>query len=212
MTDSQPIPTTSAVSLMIVEDHSVTRDGLRMMLESVGLRVVGEAADAETAAIVFEKCKPDITLLDIRLGSGPDGIDVAVALRQIDPKCKIIMFASDALEADLHRARKAGACGFLLKTQPREAIIQAIRDAHQNGVCHPYDRITASPLEPLTEREIDVLEELRRGLTSAEIGRVLDLSEHTIKTHLKNIFAKLHAADRTEAVAAGFQLGYLRVN
>jgi DNA-binding NarL/FixJ family response regulator len=212
MTDSQPIPTTSAVSLMIVEDHSVTRDGLRMMLESVGLRVVGEAGDAAAASLVFEECKPDITLLDIRLGSGPDGIDVAVALRLIDPECKVIMFASDALEADLHRAHKAGACGFLVKTQPRDAIIQAIRDAHRNGVCHPYDRNTASPLEPLTEREIDVLEELRRGLTSAEIGRVLDLSEHTIKTHLKNIFAKLHAADRTEAVAAGFQLGYLRVN
>jgi two-component system NarL family response regulator len=183
-----------------------------MMLEAVGLNVVGEAADAETATIVFEKCKPDITLVDIRLGSGPDGIDVAVVLRLIDPECKVIMFASDALEADLHRAHKAGACGFLVKTQPRDAIIQAIRDAHRNGICHPYDRNTASPLEPLTEREIGVLEQLRRGLTSAEIGRVLDLSEHTIKTHLKNIFAKLHAADRTEAVAAGFQLGYLRVN
>lgn len=197
---------------MIIEDHPVTRDGLRMMLEAVGFNVVGEAGDAEAASIGFTKCKPDITLLDIRLGSGPDGIQVAVALRQIDPTCKIIMFASDALEADLHRARSAGACGFLQKTHPRKMIIQAIRDAHQNAVCYPYDRESASPLEPLTEREIQVLEELRRGLTSAEIGQALNISEHTIKSHLKNIFSKLHAADRTEAVAAGFQLGYLRVN
>jgi len=212
MTASDPRPATPAVSLMIIEDHAVTRDGLRMMLEAVGFKVVGEAGDADASAIVFKTCKPNITLVDIRLGNGPDGIDVAGMLRQIDPKCKIIMFASDALEADLHRARKAGACGFLVKTQPRDAIIQAILDAHRSGVCHPYDRAVATPHEPLTEREIDVLDELRRGLTSAEIGRVLDLSEHTIKTHLKNIFAKLHAADRTEAVAAGFQLGYLRVN
>lgn len=211
MISSRSLPAALSISLMIIEDHSVTRDGLRMMLESVGLRVVGEAGDAAAAPVVFRECKPDITLVDIRLGSGPDGIDLAVALRQIDPKCRIIMFASDALEADLHRARKAGACGFLLKTQPRDSIIQAIRDAHRNGVCHPYDRNSSSLLAPLTEREIDVLEELRRGLTSAEIGRALDLSEHTIKSHLKNIFAKLHAADRTEAVAAGFQLGYLRV-
>lgn len=203
---------TPAVSLMIIEDHAVTRDGLRMMLEAVGFNVVGEAGDAETAAIGFKQCNPDITLLDIRLGSGPNGIEVAAALRAIDPKCKIVMFASDALEADIHRARKAGACGFLVKTLPRETIIQAISDAHRTGLCHPYDRETTIPLEPLTEREMDVLEELRRGLTSAEIGRVLHLSEHTIKTHLKNIFAKLHAADRTEAVAAGFQLGYLRVS
>jgi DNA-binding NarL/FixJ family response regulator len=196
---------------MLIEDHAVTRDGLRMMLEAVGFNVVGEAGDAAAASIRFTECNPDITLLDIRLGSGPDGIHVAAALRQIDPACKIIMFASDALEADLHRARKAGACGFLVKTQPRETIIQAILDAHHTGVCNPYDRDTAAPLEPLSEREIQVLDELRRGLTSAEIGRVLDLSEHTIKTHLKNIFTKLHAADRTEAVAAGFQLGYLRV-
>jgi DNA-binding NarL/FixJ family response regulator len=212
MTASDSRPATPAVSLMIIEDHAVTRDGLRMMLEAVGFDVVGEAGAAEAAAIGFKTCKPDITLVDIRLGSGPDGIDVAVALRQIDPKCKIIMFASDALEADLHRARKAGACGFLVKTQPRESIIQAILDAHRSDVCHPYDRAAATPLEPLTEREIDVLDELRRGLTSSEIGRILGLSEHTIKTHLKNIFAKLHAADRTEAVAAGFQLGYLRVS
>jgi DNA-binding NarL/FixJ family response regulator len=197
---------------MIVEDHSVTRAGLRMMLESVGLRVVGEAGDAASASIAFKECKPEITLVDIRLGSGPCGIDVAMALLRIDPKCKIIMFASDALEADLYRSQKAGACGFLLKTQPRDVIVQAILDAHRNGVCHPYDRSDASPLEPLTQREIQVLEELRRGLTSSEIGLVLNISEHTIKTHLKNIFAKLHAADRTEAVAAGFQLGYLRLH
>jgi len=203
---------TPAVSLMIVEDHAVTRDGLRMMLEAVGFKVVGEAGDAETAASGFKECKPDITLLDIRLGSGPNGIDVAATLREIDPQCKIVMFASDSLEADIHRARKAGACGFLVKTLPRETIIQGILDAHHFGICHPYDREVTTPLEPLTDREMDVLEELRRGLTSAEIGRVLDLSEHTIKTHLKNIFAKLHAADRTEAVAAGFQLGYLRVS
>ena len=212
MTTTDSRPATPAVSLMIVEDHAVTRDGLRMMLEAVGFNVVGEAGDAETAASGFKECKPDITLLDIRLGSGPNGIDVAVALREIDPQCKIVMFASDALEADIHRARKAGACGFLVKTLPRETIIQAILDAQRFGICHPYDREAAAALEPLTEREMDVLEELRRGLTSAEIGRVLDLSEHTIKTHLKNIFTKLHAADRTEAVAAGFQLGYLRVS
>ena len=212
MTATDSRAASPAVSLMIVEDHAVTRDGLRMMLEAVGFNVAGEAGDAETAAAVFKECDPDITLLDIRLGSGPNGIDVAAALREIDPKCKIVMFASDALEADIHRARKAGACGFLVKTLPRETIIQAILDAHRSGVCYPYDREATAALEPLTEREMDVLEELRRGLTSAEIGRVLDLSEHTIKTHLKNIFTKLHAADRTEAVAAGFQLGYLRVS
>lgn len=201
----------SAVSILIVEDHAVTREGLRMMLEAVGFQVVGEAADAETAAKRFRDLKPDITLVDIRLGAGPDGIDVAEQLHHIDPACKLIMFASDALEADIHRARKAGACGFLVKTLPRETIIRAILDVYQNGVCQPYEREASNHFEPLTERETQVLVELRRGLTSSEIGSILELSEHTVKTHLKAIFSKLHAADRTEAVAAGFQLGYLRV-
>lgn len=199
------------VKVLIVEDHAVTRDGLRMMLEAVGLQVVGEAGDAEQAQNAFVACQPDIVLLDIRLGSGPDGIQVAATLRQIDGNAKLIMFASDALEADIHRARTAGACGFLVKTLPRETIIQAILDAHQTGVCHSYYNADMHERGPLTEREQEVLEELRRGLTSADIGRVLGLSEHTIKSHLKGIFAKLHAADRTEAVATGFQLGYLRV-
>ncbi len=199
------------VSIMIVEDHAVTREGLRMMLEAVGFRVIGDAGDAEAAAERFRELKPDISLVDIRLGPGPDGIDVAGKLHQIDPACKVIMFASDALEADIHRARKAGACGFLVKTLPRETIIQAILDAYQNGVCQPYEKDASNDFEPLTERETQVLIELRRGLTSSEIGSILEMSEHTVKTHLKAIFSKLHAADRTEAVAAGFQLGYLRV-
>lgn len=200
-----------SVSLMIVEDHLVMRDGLRMMLEAVGFRIVGEAGNAAEADLVFVNCKPDIILVDIRLGDGPDGIQVACSLLRTDPKCKVVMFASDPLEADLHRARKAGACGFLVKTLPREDIIQGILDAHRHGVCRPYKDAAAIPFEPLTEREIQVLVQLRRGLTSAEIGSVLSLSEHTIKSHLKAIFAKLHAVDRTEAVAVGFQLGYLRV-
>ncbi len=196
---------------MIVEDHLIMRDGLRRMLEAVGFEIVGEAGDAAEAQVVFSSCTPDIILVDIRLGKGPDGIQVASSLLRADPTCKVVMFASDALEADLHRARKAGACGFLVKTLPRETIIQGILDAHHNGICHPFENSAVTPFEPLTEREIQVLVQLRRGMTSAEIGSVLSLSEHTIKSHLKAIFSKLHAADRTEAVAAGFQLGYLRV-
>lgn len=211
MTDRERKPLHPRVSLMIVEDHLIMREGLRMMLEAVGFRFVGEAGNATEAEAVFSSCSPDVILVDIRLGKGPDGIEIASSLLRADPKCKVVMFASDALEADLHRARKAGACGFLVKTLPREAIIQAILDAHQHGVCHPYESSSVIPFEPLTEREIEVLVQLRRGLTSAEIGAVLSLSEHTIKSHLKAIFSKLHAADRTEAVAAGFQLGYLRV-
>lgn len=199
------------VSLMIVEDHLIMRDGLRMMLEAVGFKVVGEAGNDREALSVFGSCDPDIVLVDIRLGRGSDGIEITAALLKSDPKCKVVIFASDALEADLYRARKAGACGFLVKTLPREAIIRGILDAHQTGVCHPFQKSTAPSFEPLSEREIQVLIELKRGLTSAEIGRVLSLSEHTIKSHLKAIFSKLHAVDRTEAVAAGFQLGYLRI-
>ena len=199
------------VSVLLIEDHAVTRDGLRMMLEAVGIRVVGEAADADHALAAYATCLPDIVLLDIRLGAGPDGIAVAAALKKAHPGCKIIMFASDALEADIHRAREAGACGFLIKTMERADIISAIHAAHENGVCQPYDQPVSGPHEPLSEREREVLDLLRSGLTSAEIGKVLHLSEHTIKSHLKAIFAKFHAADRTEAVATGYQLGYLRV-
>lgn len=209
--NSIPETDASTVSIMIVEDHAVTRDGLRMMLEAVGFRVVGEAGDAEAAASRFRDLRPDISLVDIRLGSGPNGIDVAAELCSIAPTCKVIMFASDALEADIHRARKAGACGFLVKTLPRETIIRAIFEAHHNGVCQPYGKESSNTFDPLTEREMEVLVELRRGLTSSEIGCILAMSEHTVKSHLKAIFSKLHAADRTEAVAVGFQLGYLRV-
>jgi DNA-binding NarL/FixJ family response regulator len=196
---------------MLVDDHLIVREGLVAMLAAnPEIKVVAEAASGEEALQLYEKARPDVTLMDVRLPQ-IDGFETLQRLRTVDRRAIVLMLAGSNLPEEVKRARKMGASGFLSKDVERHELCVAIKNVWVGKGCWAT---TPNPLHAaipeLTEREFQVLESARRGLSNADIGRVLSISEHTVKSHVKTLLRKFHAADRAEAVARGFELGLLR--
>jgi len=202
------------ISLLLVDDHYLVRMGLIAVLSlEDDFKVVGEAEDSDTAVAQFQSCHPDVTLLDLRM-PGTDGIETLRRIRASFPDAKIIALSTSDLEEDIFRAIEAGARAYLLKTASREEVATTIRAVHQ-GEPAISEKIASRLKERaarrnLSQREIEVLDFLRRGLSNKDIGLALGFTEHTAKAHVKSILAKLEAADRAEAVAIGFDLGLLK--
>jgi NarL family two-component system response regulator LiaR len=198
------------ISVLIVDDHPVVRQGLRTFLElQDDLEVVGEAQNG-TAALGHVRCQaPDVVLMDLVMPD-LDGIEATRAIRAASPSTKVIVLTSFADDDKIFPAIKAGAAGYLLKdTRPQE-LADAIRRVHA-GEALLHSKVAArlmqevssdddrAALEHLTERELDVLRLIARGLSNKLIARELVVSEKTVKTHVSNILAKLHLTDRTQA-------------
>jgi two-component system, NarL family, response regulator LiaR len=197
------------VSVLIVDDHPVVRQGLRTFLElQDDLEVVGEAENG-TAALGHVRCQaPDVVLMDLVMPD-LDGIEATRAIRAASPSTKVIVLTSFADDDKIFPAIRAGAAGYLLKdTRPQE-LADAIRRVHA-GEALLHSKVAArlmqevsfdehQALEQLTERELDVLRLIARGLSNKLIARELVVSEKTVKTHVSNILAKLHLTDRTQA-------------
>ncbi len=202
------------ITLLLVDDHPVIRAGVASML---GLypefQIVAQASDAAEALRLHAQHRPDLTLMDVRI-PGMDGIQALGALRAKSPKARVIMLSSEALAADVSRARQAGACGYLLKTTSHGEFANELHHAHQHGWCQPFTpetrRAEKDSQLSLTSRELEVLFCLRRGLSNVDIGMALGISPETAITHVKSLLVKLNAANRTEAVSLGYQLGLLR--
>jgi DNA-binding NarL/FixJ family response regulator len=199
------------IRVMLVDDHLIVREGLVAMLAAnPEIKVVAEAASGEEALQLYEKARPDVTLMDVRLPQ-IDGFETLQRLRTVDRRAIVLMLAGSNLPEEVKRARKMGASGFLSKDIERHELCVAIKNVWVGKGCWAT---TPNPLHAaipeLTEREFQVLESARRGLSNADIGRVLSISEHTVKSHVKTLLRKFHAADRAEAVARGFELGLLR--
>lgn len=207
---------TSPLAVMLADDHEIVLQGLRTLLNGAShIRVVGEARTGDEAVRLHQELQPDLTLLDIRMPPGMDGIATLAAIRQNSPKAKVIMFASDDFEVDLLRAWQLGAAGFLIKTVSRDELINAIDSVVTNGWCAPFKPghlpVGAKGEGALSPREIEVLEYVKRGLSNADVAKALSITEHTIKAHLKMIFLKLGCADRTEAVMMALERGLIRL-
>jgi len=198
------------IRILIVDDHAVVREALASMLGlDEGFEVVAHAGTAAEALALHACAKPDIVLLDVRM-PGQDGFQVLERLRQQSAAARVIMLATSALAHELRRARDLGARGYLPKQVTREQLATAIRAVHEGRECCEHARALPQPvLDALSARELEVLECMRRGLTNADTGRSLGISEHTVKNHVKAVLAKLESADRAEAVARGFELGLL---
>lgn len=202
------------ITLLLVDDHPVIRAGVASML---GLypefQIVAQASDAAEALRLHAQHRPDLTLMDVRI-PGMDGIQALGALRAKSPKARVIMLSSEALPADVSRAMLAGACGYLLKTTSHGEFAKELRHAHLHGWCQPFSPETRKAGKDtqlsLTSRELEVLFCLRRGLSNVDIGMALGISPETAITHVKSLLVKLNAANRTEAVSLGYQLGLLR--
>jgi DNA-binding NarL/FixJ family response regulator len=203
------------IRILIADDHYVVRMGLVALVETEpDLQVVGEAADGAEAIELHKKLKPDLTLMDLRMPR-TDGIAATRKIREHAPGARILMLTTYEGDEDIHQALSAGAGGYLLKNSTRESLIPALRAVAAGQRWIPQEvasRLASRKMfEELTPREVEVLQQLAKGLANKEIADAFHISEYTVKDHLKNILGKLHVADRTEAVTAALQRGIIRL-
>jgi len=206
------------ISVLIVDDHPVVRDGLRGMLAGQpDLMVVGEAADGLEALAAVEQHRPQLVLMDLRMPR-LDGVSAIQRLRASHPEVRVLVLTTYDADRDVLRALEAGATGVLLKDAPREELFRAVRAAARGEpVLAPavtsrlLDGMRQPPAEAPSEREIEVLGLVARGLTNRAIGRQLSISEATVKTHLVHVFTKLGVTDRTSAVTAALDRGLIEL-
>ncbi|MGP3733422.1 response regulator [Streptomyces sp. GDS52] len=208
-----------AVSVLIVDDHPVVRDGLRGMFESApGFRVLGEAANGVEALERAAALDPDVVLMDLRMPGG-SGVDAIRELSRRGARAKVLVLTTYDTDSDTLPAIEAGATGYLLKDAPREELFTAVRAAAEGrtvlspAVASRLVSAVRSPRsaggEPLSAREREVLGLVARGTSNREIARELFISEATVKTHLTHLYAKLGVRDRAAAVARSYDRGIL---
>jgi DNA-binding NarL/FixJ family response regulator len=204
------------IRVIIVDDHPMIRLGLQSMLDDEPeIDVVGVAADGSKALQLIEHLTPDVVITDLRMPN-LDGVGLTTAVTAAHPTTKVLIFTTYETDIDIVRAVEAGAIGYLLKDTPPEQVAQAISSASRGEtVLAPavaaklMARLRSPALEALTKRELEVLQAVGRGLTNADIGKTLFISESTVKTHLLRIFTKLNVDDRTAAVTVAIRQGIL---
>jgi DNA-binding NarL/FixJ family response regulator len=204
------------LTVLIVDDHPVVREGLRGMLAAEpGLTVVAEASSADEAVAMARQHRPDVVLMDLRMPGG-DGVQATSAVLAAVHGTRVVVLTTYENDADIVRAVEAGATGYILKDTPRSDLINAIRAAARGEtVLGPTvagrlaSHLRRPAAEPLSGRETEVLTLVARGQANAEIGRALFISEATVKTHLLRAFSKLGVSDRTAAVTKAMELGML---
>ena len=207
------------VRVLIVDDHAIVRKGIRALLEiEPWLEVVGEAATGREAVALAASLKPSVILMDLVMPE-MDGIEATRQISTTLPDTRILVLTSFAADDKVFPAIKAGALGYLLKDSGPEELWQAIRQVHRGEsslhpaiarkvlreLTHPSDR--PSTPDALTERELEVLKLLARGLSTQEIADRLVITEATARTHVSNILSKLHVSSRTQAALYALREG-----
>lgn len=207
------------IRVVVVDDHPVVRAGLRAVLDaSPEIEVVGEAGDASSALSTIESIRPDVVVLDMHLGTSPDGIDVLHRLQEAEvdgapPVLIVTVFDNDL---DIDAALSAGAAGYLLKDAPEGDLVAAVASIAAGK--HPLDPRVATRIAAQhrrsddlpSPRELEVLAAAAEGHDNASIARHLFISQATVKSHLASLFAKLSVKSRTAAVAEARRRGHLR--
>jgi DNA-binding NarL/FixJ family response regulator len=209
------------ISILIVDDHEVVRNGIRSYLETIsGYQVVGEAESGEQAVRLVADLIPDVVLMDLIM-PGMDGIETTRRIKQISPRTQVVVLTSYHEDAHIFPALKAGAISYVLKDMKMDKLVETLQRAVQGEVTlHP--RVAARVLQnlrggeggeeaqliaELTERELDVLRLIANGLSNTQIAEKLVISENTVKGHVSNILSKLHLADRTQVAVYAWQRG-----
>ena len=206
------------IRILLVDDHPVVRAGLRALIEGQDdLTVVAEAETLPGAVAVVTAERPDVVLMDLNIGPDePGGADVTAALRALPHPPEVLVLTTYDTEADIMRALQAGARGYLLKDAPAAELFAGIRATARgetvlaSSVAATLVRRTAPGGASITEREVELLELLSRGLGNKEIARELFVSEATVKSHLSHIYTKLAVDTRAGAVAAAIERRVIR--
>lgn len=207
------------IRVLIADDHTVVRDGLRAILAAApDIELVGEAATGAEALTLAARLDPDVVLMDLRMPD-TDGATATATLHRRQPHARVLVLTTYDTDADITRATAAGAVGYLLKDATRADLLAGIRAAAR-GESALAPRVASRLLHrmrtpapaALSTREIDILRLVAVGRSNPEIARALHLSLSTIKTHLVHIFTKLGVDDRTGAVTAAAKAGYLHLD
>jgi DNA-binding NarL/FixJ family response regulator len=215
MSGGMPKQSSPRIRILIVDDHPVLREGLVTIIESQpDLQVVAEAGTGREAITLFEEHHPDITLMDLGL---PDvnGIDVIHTLRKTNPDARIIVLTTYLGDVQAIRALRAGASGYLLKATLRRDLLDSIRAVHA-GLRHVQAEVATelgqhAAEQSLTEREVEVLKLIAKGCSNKLVADRLNISEDTVKGHVRNILSKLKANDRTHAVTIALHRGFFEI-
>jgi DNA-binding NarL/FixJ family response regulator len=218
-----PIDNQTPITILLADDHAMVRSGIRGFLEQdERLRVVAEAGDGDQALALAQTYHPDVLVLDIQM-PGKNGIEVARAVRAAGYNTGILILTAYDDEPYILGALQAGANGYVLKTAEPDELVQAVHAVYEGkSVLDPQlaQRLwqqmasRANPPqgpqpEPLSAREIEVLRLVARGHTNKAVATQLGISDRTVQGHLANVFSKLHAQSRTDAVMIGLRLGLI---
>jgi DNA-binding NarL/FixJ family response regulator len=223
MTDTSK-STADNISVLLVDDHAIWRGGVRSMLDDTEFEVIGEASSGKEALEKVRELNPRLVLLDIRMAGG-DGLDALHVMKQENPRVSVLMLTTYDNPTYMARAVAGGAAGYLLKGVERDELVDALR-AVANGetLLRPEDLVrslrgisdTAAAskdlIEPLTERELEVLRLLSTGLSNRDTAAVLFVAESTIKTHVEHIIGKLGVSDRVQAAVWAARHGLISPN
>ncbi|PKO11814.1 MAG: DNA-binding response regulator [Chloroflexi bacterium HGW-Chloroflexi-10] len=211
------------ISLLLVDDHSVVRLGLKAYFNSLAdIHVIGEAASGEEAVRLAQELHPHIVLMDLIM-PGMDGVEATRAIKKVCPATQVIVLTSYHEDEHIFPAIRAGALSYVLKDIDPDELAAAVRRAHTGeAIINPQvaarmvkelrggESELGNPFQELTERELDVLRLLAAGKNNLEIASELVISEKTVKTHLTNLLSKLHLENRTQAAVYAWQTGVVR--
>lgn len=207
------------IQIIIADDHSIVRKGIRALLATEpDIQVIGEAADGKEVVAMAQQLHPDVILMDLVMPK-MDGIAATAQISAIQPKSRILVLTSFAADDKVFPAIKAGALGYLLKDSSPEDLVRSIRQVAQGEpslepsiarkvlleISHPIK--TELTVDPLSERELVVLRLIAQGRSNREIGEELFITEATVRTHVSNILSKLHLASRTQAALYALKEG-----
>ncbi len=211
----------SRIRVLLADDHHIVRAGIRQLLESAAdIQVIAEAGDGLEAQALIQQHQPDVAVLDIQMPKA-SGIEVTRWVRAHLPEVGVLILTAYDDDPYVMAVLQAGANGYVLKTARTEELIQAVRDVHEGKsaldaavtrklMSALFRRSEKTPIEPLTDRELEVLRLAAKGFTNKAIGVQLGISDRTVQGHLAHIFAKLQASSRTEAVMRAVSMGLIQ--